>query len=292
MGGAAAHLREVIGMRRPMIHEPMSRLALWSGRLSLFALAVALLSVVVLRSGLLEVVPALATFAAALIFAAVAVLLAFLSFIPIWRLGRSGLGRALMGLILGLALLAYPGYLGYVGSKLPAINDITTDFDHPPQFDLLARLRPRGHNDYPGAKTVALQQAAYPDIEPLEEDAAPDAAFRAALGVVRKRKWLIVDARAPTARRDGLIEAVARTLIIGFRDDVVVRVAPYEGGSRIDVRSASRYGVGDFGTNAARVRALLSDIDDAIGEALPEPQPAPAKKPAPKRPTEKKPAGR
>jgi uncharacterized protein (DUF1499 family) len=292
MGGAAAHLREVIGMRRPMIHEPMSRLALWSGRLALFALAVVLLSIIVLRSGLLEIVPALATFAAALIFAALAVLFALLSFIPIWRQGYTGLGRALMGLVLGLALLAYPGYFGYVGSKLPAINDITTDFDHPPQFDLLARLRPRGHNDYPGAKIAALQEAAYPDIEPLEEDAAPDIAYRAALGVVTKRKWLIVDARAPTARRDGIIEAVARTLIMGFRDDVVVRVSADDSGSRIDARSASRYGVGDFGTNAARVRALLSDIDDAISEAPTEPQPAPAKKPPPKRPAEKRPTRR
>jgi uncharacterized protein (DUF1499 family) len=279
-------------MRRPMIHEPMSRLALWSGRLALFALAVVLLSIIVLRSGLLEIVPALATFAAALIFAALAVLSALLSFIPIWRQGCIGLGRALMGLLLGIALLAYPGYLGYVGSKLPAINDITTDFDHPPQFDLLARLRPRGHNDYPGAKTAALQEAAYPDIEPLEADAAPDIAYRAALAVVTKRKWLIVDARAPTARRDGVIEAVARTLIMGFRDDVVVRVSAGDSGSRIDARSASRYGVGDFGTNATRVRALLSDIDDAISEAPTEPQPAPAKKSAPKRPAEKRPTRR
>jgi uncharacterized protein (DUF1499 family) len=275
-------------MRRPTIPEPMSRLAVWSGRLSLFALVVVLLSIVVLRSGLLEVEPALATFAAALIFAALAVLLAFLSFIPIWRDGRTGLGRALTGLALGLALLAYPAYLGYRGSKLPPIDDITTDFEHPPQFDLLARLRPRGRNVYPGAKTAALQRAAYSDIAPLEEDAAPDIAYRAALAVVGKRHWLIVDARAPTPqRRDGVIEAVARTLIMGFRDDVVVRVSPDDSGSRIDVRSASRYGVSDFGTNAARVRALLSDIDDAIGEAASEPQPAPAKKPEPKKPAKK-----
>ncbi len=279
-------------MRRPVIPEPMSRLATWSQRHALFALAVALLSIVVLRSGLLEVVPALTTFAAALVFAMMAVLFALLSFIPIWRHGRSGLGRALVGLLLGLALLAYPGYLAYRGSKLPPISDITTDFEHPPQFDLLARLRPRGRNDYPGEKTAALQREAYPDIVPLEEDAAPAVAYRAALAVVTKRKWLIVDERAPGPRRDGVIEAVARTLIMGFRDDVVVRVSADDTGSRIDVRSASRYGVSDFGTNAARVRALLSDIDDAASEPTPEPRPEPAKKPAPKKPAPKKPQKR
>ena len=279
-------------MRRPVIHEPMSRLAAWSARLGWFALVVALLSVIVLRTGLLEIVPALSTFAAALIFAALAVLFAFLSFIPIWRDGRTGLGRALLGLLLGVALLAYPGYLAYVGRKLPPINDISTDTEHPPQFDMLARLRPRGSNAYPGDKTAALQHAAYPDIAPLEEDAAPDIAYRAALNVVTKRKWLIVDARPPAPGHDGVIEAVARTLIMGFRDDVVVRVAADDDGARIDVRSASRYGLSDFGANAARIRTLLSDIDDAVSEMSTEQPPVPARKPEPKRPAPRKPQKR
>ena len=55
---------------------------------------------------------------------------------------------------------------------------------------------------------------------------------------------------------------------MGFRDDVVVRVSAAGAGARIDVRSASRYGTHDFGANARRVVALLSDIDDAMGDAL------------------------
>src|SRR5665811_1868582 len=153
--------------RRPSIgDEPVSRLAAWSGRIALFALAI-------VRSGLLEIEPALATFAAALIFAALAVLLSFLGFVVIWRQGRSGLGSAILGLILGLLLLAYPGYLGYRASKLPAIHDITTDPDNPPRFDVLARLRPRGRNDYPGGAVAQAQRSAYPDIAPLQESMTP-----------------------------------------------------------------------------------------------------------------------
>jgi len=64
-------------------------------------------------------------------------------------------------------------------------------------------------------------------------------------------------------------------------------VFPQENGARIDVRSASRYGRRDFGANAARVRGLISDIDDVL--ALPaKPAPgatAPAKgQPPPKGP--------
>ena len=268
--------------RRPSIgDEPVSRLAAWSGRIALFALAVAALSIVIVRSGLLEIEPALATFAAALIFAALAVLLSFLGFIVIWRQGRSGLGSAILGLILGLLLLAYPGYLGYRASKLPAIHDITTDPDNPPRFDVLARLRPRGRNDYPGGAVAQAQRSAYPDIAPLQESVPPKLVYDAALALVTKRKWHVVDARPPAAgRREAVIEAVARTPIMGFRDDVVIRVSAVGAGARVDMRSASRYGLHDFGANAARIRSLLEDIDDVVSLA-PEPRPEPAKKAQP-----------
>ena len=52
---------------------------------------------------------------------------------------------------------------------------------------------------------------------------------------------------------------------MGFRDDVVIRVSAAGAGTRVDMRSASRYGLSDFGANAARIRSLLDDIDDAVG---------------------------
>ena len=276
--------------RRPFHDEPMSRVAIWSSRLGWFALAVAALSIIIVRSGLLEIVPALATFAAALVFAGLAILLAFAAFAVIWRQGLPGLGRALLGLFLGLALLAYPAYLGTRALRLPAISDVTTDPANPPRFDVLARLRPRGRNDYPGPQTAALQRTAYPDIAPLELDAPPKIAYDAALALVTKHKWYIGDARAPTiARRDGVIEAVARSPIMGFRDDVVIRVTPIGQGARIDMRSASRFGDHDLGANASRIRSLLEEIDDAVSSA-PEPRSLPEKKalPAKKGPPDKK----
>jgi len=278
--------------RRPTYgEEPMSRLAVWSSRLAWFAIAVAGLSVIIMRSGLLEIVPALATFAAALVCAGLAILLAFASFIVIWRQGSTGLGRALLGLLLGTALLAYPAYLGLRASKLPAIDDITTDFANPPRFDVLARLRPRGTSDYPGAKVAALQRAGYPEVVPLQVDMPVKPVYDIVLKLAAKRKWLVVDARPPAGnRRDGVIEAVARTPILGFRDDVAIRVSPLRDGARVDMRSASRYGFHDFGTNARRVRALLDDIDDAVSSAPDqhaEPE-KPEKKPAPKRQPEKR----
>ena len=91
-------------------------------------------------------------------------------------------------------------------------------------------------------------------------------AYDAALAVITKRKWRIVVERSPQAgRRDGQIEAVARTAIMGFRDDVAVRIRATRDGALIDVRSASRYGRHDLGANASRIRSLLEDIDEEIG---------------------------
>lgn len=254
--------------RRPAFgDEPTSRLAVWSGRLAVFALAVTILSIVIVRSGLLEIVPALATFGAALLFAGLAILFAFASFVVIWRDGLAGLGYSLLGLFLSLAILAYPGYLGYRAAKLPQISDITTDTNNPPRFDVLARLRPRGSSDYPGRDTAEKQRAAYPDITSLQLTVPPKMAYDLVLALTTKRKWLIVDSRAPVPNRSAAIEAVARTPIMGFREDVAIRISPQGDGSRIDIRSASRYALHDFGGNASRIRAMLEEIDDAAGVA-------------------------
>lgn len=275
--------------RRPFIEEPMSRLALWSSRLAIFAVVVAALSLLILRADLLETGPALATFASALVFAGLAILLAFGAFVTIWRQGLSGLGRALRGLLLGVLLLAYPAYLASRALELPAINDVSTDTDNPPRFESLARQRPAGHVAYPGAKAAALQHAAYPDIVPLQLALPVNTAYAVALSVIAKRKWPVAGARPPQgARGTGFIETTARSLLMGFRDDIAIRVSPLGSGSRVDLRSASRYGTHDLGANAARLRSLLEDIDDAAGNA-PEPRPEPEpKKPAPRRPAPKR----
>jgi uncharacterized protein (DUF1499 family) len=272
--------------RRYIAEEPMSRLAVWARRMAVFSLVAAFLSIIIVRSGLLEIRPALATFVAALAFAVLALLLAFAAFIVIWKDGAGGMGRALAAIGLSLVLIAYPGYLAYKAYRLPWIYDITTDPIDPPRYDALARIRPRDANPviYAGLATAAQQQAAYPEIAPLEEETTAQAAYRVVLAVVAKRRWRVVDQRPPRPpRNEGHIEAVARTPIMGFREDVVVRIRPNEDGVRIDIRSASRYGALDFGSNAARIRQLVEATDDAIGNLKPERPAVPPKRPTPKK---------
>jgi len=281
-------------VRRYVHTEPTSKLAIWARRIAAFAFAASLLAIIIVRSGVLEIKPALATFGGALAFALLALLVAIAAFIVIWMEGLAGMRAALAAMGISLFLLAYPAYLGVKAYHLPWIYDITTDPIDPPRYEALARARPRDANPvtYTGLYTAEQQRTAYPDVGPLGTNASPQAAYRAALAVMNKHKdsflapyWRVIDAREPVARRDGRIEAVAYSSLMGFRDDVVVRIREDPDGARIDARSSSRYGSFDFGTNASRLRRLMNDIEEAIRNQRNE---RPPRQPVEKKPLAKK----
>ena len=254
--------------------EPFSVLATWARRLAVFAAVAAIVSIIIIRFGFLEFKPALATFFGALAIAGLSIVVSFAAFAAIWQNGSRGMGRILVALLLALAILAYPGYLAYEYRRLPPIHDITTDPIDPPKFEALARLRAGdGTNPatYAGLYSAAQQRSAYPDVEPATVEVPPQQAYDTTLSLINKRKWLIVDARPPTPpRREGKIEAIARTPIMGFREDIAVRILPDGPGSRIDMRSSSRYFDHDLGSNAARITKLVDDINEATDNIRPE----------------------
>jgi hypothetical protein len=264
----------------PYVSEPVSRLASWSRNLAVFAVVAVLVSIMIVRFGFLEIKPALATFFGALACAGVSILVGLIGAAAIWQSGARGMSRILLAFVIDAALLAYPAYLGLQYRKLPPIHDITTDPIDPPRFEALARLRSGdGANPavYAGLYSAEQQRIAYPDIETVELELPVQRAYEITLQLVTKRKWLVIDERPPQPpRRIGRIEAVARTPIMGFREDVSIRVAPDDEDSRVDIRSASRYFESDIGSNAARVRKLIDDLNSAAdADAL-----KPAKKPA------------
>ena len=268
----------------PYQMESMSSLALWARRLAVFAAIATLASIGIVRFGFLEVRPAMATFFAALGIAGFSILLAFAGFVAIWQSGARGLGAILMALLIDALILAYPAYLAVQYHRLPPIHDITTDSIDPPKFETLARLRVgSGTNTavYAGLYSAEQQRETWPDIETVQLDLPPQRAYDIVLQIITKQKWRIVDARAPQPPRfEGKIEAVARTLIMGFREDVAVRVLPDGEGSRVDLRSSSRYFESDLGSNAARITKLIKAINDAaeVAPAPKKPAPPPPKK--------------
>lgn len=251
----------------PYQSEPVSSLASWARNLAVFAVVAVVVSIIIVRFGFLEMKPALATFFGGLGIAALSILFGLAGFAAIWQNGSRGMARILLAFLIDGAILAYPAYLGLQYRKLPAIHDITTDPIDPPRFDALARLRTGdGANTavYAGLYSAEQQRQFYPDIEPIELEISVDRAYAIALQLVNKRKWLVIDERAPQPpRRIGRIEAVARSPIMGFREDIAIRVVPDGEDSRVDIRSASRYFESDLGSNAARVKKFIDDLNTA-----------------------------
>jgi uncharacterized protein (DUF1499 family) len=169
------------------------------------------------------------------------------------RLRQQGIAALLVALLIGAASAAFPS-MGLVRARsVPPIHDISTDTEHPPEFVALLPLRASAPNPpgYAGREAAEKQRQAYPDLQPLRLELAPASAFSKAHAAAEAMGWNIVAADAKAGR----IEAVATTFWFGFKDDVVVRITPEGTGSRIDVRSKSRVGVSDVGTNAQRIRA-------------------------------------
>ncbi|WNK21066.1 DUF1499 domain-containing protein [Halomonas piscis] len=176
---------------------------------------------------------------------------------------RFGSGfTAVLVMAAAVALLYVPWQHWQRAQAVPAIHDITTDMDNPPAFEAVAEARKEAPNevDYPGESTAEQQRAAYPEVQPLELDAPLKTVLAAAQAEMQDAGWQIADVGA---RR---IEATATTRWFGFKDDVVVRLSEEDDATRVDMRSASRLGKSDVGTNAARVHDFLESLEARLGK--------------------------
>ncbi len=60
------------------------------------------------------------------------------------------------------------------------------------------------------------------------------------------------------------IESIASSFVMGFESDIVVRLIDDEDGTLVDMRSSSRWGPHDLGSNADRIIDFLTDLDEAL----------------------------
>ena len=172
------------------------------------------------------------------------------------RPSGASVAAPVLAILLGALAAIVPWQLMRQAGQVPPIHDITTDTDRPPAFVAVLPLRADAPNsaEYEGEAIARQQREAYPDVQPLRLPVDPRTAFDRALTAARQSGWQIVAADSAAGR----IEATATTAWFGFKDDVVVRVAPDGGGSRVDVRSVSRVGRSDLGANARRIRDFLA----------------------------------
>lgn len=227
----------------------------WLGYLAwaflvLIAVAVALVRAGVWQQGLL-------IYAVACLLSTVALLIFAITFLlPRFSQRRGAILTRALPAIPGLALLV-AGILGSQG--IPPIHDISTDLQDPPTFDAVRELRGDDSNPLDaGEKVRQLQRAAYPDISTLRVNDSVDSAFERSRDIAETLGWDVVAADEAAGR----IEAVATTAIMGFRDDVVIRIRGDAGTTLIDLRSVSRVGQSDLGANAKRIRRFLAAYGD------------------------------
>ncbi|MPQ96035.1 DUF1499 domain-containing protein [Thioclava sp. JE_KL1] len=169
---------------------------------------------------------------------------------------RRGASIALIGLILSLPVAGLGVAFEIAARTTPPINDISTDTEDPPVYWFTATP-----TDYP-AQNAEPQRSAYPDVRPLDLPIPVEDAFAKALTLVEARSWEVLSADPA----ENQIEAIARSRVFGFEDEVAVRVTDIETGSRIDMRSRSRLGQIDRGANARRIEALLAELQAQVTE--------------------------
>jgi uncharacterized protein (DUF1499 family) len=118
--------------------------------------------------------------------------------------------------------------------------------------------------------------SAFPELVPREyAETAPDRLFAAVEQAVGRMARVRVIERDEEQR---ILRAVRTTLLLGYEDDLAVRVTdgPSGRGARLFVRAQSRTGQADFGANTRHVLDLYAALDGVLAPALPAAQDVPA----------------
>ncbi len=185
------------------------------------------------------------------------------------RLWRPALAGLLVPLLTLMGLAAVHAY----AARFPPVHEAATDWSDPIVFSR-ALMKARGPGDNPiladpvvppdaGAfmnRHVAdVNAETCPGARTLVLPFSPDQAYAAArTAVLADGLDLFTDQEAA-----GRLEATASDPWLGFKSDLAVRVRPDPAGARVDLRSISRQGLSDFGSNCARVTRLVAAIRTA-----------------------------
>jgi len=195
-----------------------------------------------------------------LVFAALAVLSGLIA-LPMTYFSpkrRGAFGRAALGFVLALVVIMPIAVITARTRRYPLINDITTDTQKPPVFVKAIELQPkRGRDMNYDPRFAAIQNGAtaYKDLAPLKMNGTPTDVFnRVAIIAGEVPTWRITrnDPEAHT------LEGVATSELFRFQDDFIIEVRPADGGgSLVEMRSKSRDGKGDLGTNYHRIKSFM-----------------------------------
>jgi hypothetical protein len=264
--------------RTTHIPEPYAKAAV---RLSLFALVLLIITLILHRVSAMPTPLAFNLIGAAYALAGLGLAVGLIAAVSIWIRGRTGAWNTAWALMIAGALWAWPAAITPTFMSLPNLSDVSTVAANAPAFAVLGKQRGAGANSatYDAARLAALQAQAYPDIRTLVIPRSAEEVYEVILDMMRGRRglgWRVAAEDAPQARpapgkpsKPGTIEATDRTLILGFTDDIAIRVAGNDNEARVDIRSQSRYGRHDFGANATRIRRFVRELSTRLDTSGP-----------------------
>ena len=242
-----------------------SRSAIWARRLSSVALPLLILPVIMHRERLLDSAAFLPVILFAGIVAALTVLVSIFALGRLWHTGDQGWSRALAGLFLGGLCLA--PFLWYASRAMtyPPVTDIATiaRAELPLVFEPdTAQLPP------PKVLTQTEQQRLFPNATTRTYPLDIIQLFALVDRMVQAQGWDVRQRREPIeAGEIGRINARIIT-IPGWREEAVLRVTEIEGGSAVDMRSASIGAPHDFGSNGSRIARFMVTLDNEVTTLL------------------------
>jgi hypothetical protein len=235
-----------------------SKWAVWARRFGALALPLAAIPVLLHRGHLITSDNFLAVETAAMALAAAAVVMALIAFARLWFTGDQGWGRATLAFVFGALCLLPAGFFLWQAASIPASPDVSTDFTEAPLLVSFVESR------FIGPEERARIEAAYPNARSRTYPIEAPQMFEVIGRLIDTEGWDIRATRTPIGPLDeGQINAVVTTLL-GFSQEVAIRVAGSADGATIDMRSASLSAFPDFGENGQRVEGFLLELDNQV----------------------------
>lgn len=283
--------------------ERRSKAAIWCLRLALFLVPFFALVILLYRFAKIDTVQMLILIAFGILIALLSLIFAVKAITELWKKGYRGGSQVVRGMMITLLVLLPFGYQAFLAIQFPLANDVSTDMFNPPEYINAIELREsnleRGMNpvieyDEEYSKKMIL---AYPRLQSRRYPAGPERVLQAVRTIIDNNEWLLTasqgipelklnsetentteladNATENTAQEEALeenletpddifIEALERTLIFGFENDIIIRIVSEDRNTLVDMRSSARWGKHDFGYNAKLIESFLQQLDAAL----------------------------
>ncbi len=277
--------------------RPVSHAASWARRIGLFALALFIVSALLHRVGIIVSDTFVTLFVLSGGLAALAFLLSAIGLLRLWMVGARGGRASAKGLFFSLLVLVPVGLALYRVYTLPRLHDISTDTADAPAFlkpvghsAFWLPLVGAGDAGYTG------QKEAYPKVTGRRYEGAMDRILEAVRLVAENNRISIINVKMPEIRETGgssiverrtpepgeaivsddatdapvaadavqpqiVLQGETRTLVFGFESDVSIRLSEEAETTYVDMRSVSRFGPHDLGSNAQIITDFLAALD-------------------------------